>query len=143
MIVKLINISKKILGKYHLDSKEPWAYYQFVLDNFKSNTYEKIENTIENEDVEGYKDYLKDEHIPKDLQEMIKNKDTSKILFLGTGCAQPSYWRGSSAILVKMNGSKSVLLDCGEGTYGQMIRYFGEIGAKNVVSIQIYKINFN
>ena len=55
-----------------------------------------------------------------------------ELVFLGTGSAEPSRYRGSSAILIKRAGhlrgttsEGSVLLDAGEGCAGAMKRYLG------------------
>ena len=48
------------------------------------------------------------------------------ITFLGTGGSGVKLYRGYSAILVYINETTSILLDCGEGTLGQMIRHFGK-----------------
>jgi ribonuclease Z len=57
------------------------------------------------------------------------------ILFLGTGSAEPSKYRGSSGILVKLPGAVKgyALLDCGEGTAGALIRFLGGNESKRVV----------
>jgi ribonuclease Z len=51
------------------------------------------------------------------------------VAFLGTGSAEPSKYRGPSAIYFEMKDSKNqiqcFLMDCGEGTFGQLIRIFG------------------
>eukprot|EP01018_Ginkgo_biloba_P007858 Gb_33261 [translate_table: standard] len=50
-----------------------------------------------------------------------------KLLFLGTGCAEPSKYRGSSGILLQMHDSRTgMLLDAGEGVMGQVLRAFGK-----------------
>ncbi|CAO3589347.1 unnamed protein product [Absidia cylindrospora] len=59
------------------------------------------------------------------------NQDTSssggnvEVVTLGTGSSIPSKYRNVSATLIKIPGFGSVLLDAGEGTYGQMLRHFG------------------
>lgn len=47
------------------------------------------------------------------------------IVFLGTGSAQPSGYRNSSCILVEVNPDTIFMLDCGEGTLGQLYRFYG------------------
>lgn len=47
------------------------------------------------------------------------------INFLGTASAMPGKERNTSFILIKVNESSSIIFDCGEGSYGQMVRYFG------------------
>lgn len=48
--------------------------------------------------------------------------DSITLTFLGTGSAVPSKYRGSSAILMKVCGEAKLLMDCGEGTLGQLTR---------------------
>ncbi|CAM9523541.1 unnamed protein product [Chrysoparadoxa australica] len=60
-----------------------------------------------------------------------------KLCFLGTGSAAPSPYRGSSGILLKVTGEKasfSMLIDCGEGTFGHLVRCFGEAGAAREIA---------
>lgn len=42
--------------------------------------------------------------------------------FLGTGCAIPSKYRNVSGILLQLSAESSMLLDCGEGTWQQLVR---------------------
>ncbi|KAG0419309.1 tRNAse Z TRZ4, mitochondrial, partial [Dictyocoela roeselum] len=75
---------------------------------FKNNNFDLIrnefvvENCIENDLVPPY------------------------VLFLGTGCALPSKYRNVSAILVVFS-KYSLLLDCGEDTYSQILRVYGNL----------------
>jgi ribonuclease Z len=48
--------------------------------------------------------------------------DSAEIIFLGTGAAIPSKYRNVSGILMRMPGRGAALLDCGEGSLGQMRR---------------------
>ncbi|ORX60584.1 hypothetical protein DM01DRAFT_1380882 [Hesseltinella vesiculosa] len=48
-----------------------------------------------------------------------------RVITLGTGSSVPSKYRNVSATLIKIPSYGSVLLDAGEGTYGQMLRHFG------------------
>lgn len=58
-----------------------------------------------------------------------------KLLFLGTGSAEPSKYRGSSGILLQMhNSGASMLLDAGEGVAGQILRAFGKHKMEMVVN---------
>ena len=51
-------------------------------------------------------------------------ENSPRLTFLGTGSAQPSKYRNVSSIHVSTNCG-NYLLDCGEGTYGQMSKFFG------------------
>ncbi|KAK8152873.1 hypothetical protein BKA80DRAFT_227471 [Phyllosticta citrichinensis] len=48
----------------------------------------------------------------------------AEVIPLGTGSAMPSLYRNVSATLVRVPGYGSYLLDCGEGTFGQLQRAF-------------------
>ena len=73
--------------------------------------------------------------VPSGLFSLVQDNDPSSLLFLGTGCAEPSAWRGGSAILIRIGREqKGILLDCGEGTYGQLCRYLGPDEARQTVS---------
>ena len=60
-----------------------------------------------------------------------------ELLFLGTGSAEPSRYRGSSAILIKRAARSTdegnVLLDAGEGCAGAMKRYLGHDEARRAI----------
>ncbi|XP_053300231.1 zinc phosphodiesterase ELAC protein 2 [Pleuronectes platessa] len=49
-----------------------------------------------------------------------------EVVFLGTGSALPMKIRNVSGTLVNISPSQSILLDCGEGTFGQLCRHYGE-----------------
>ncbi|KAJ7372606.1 Zinc phosphodiesterase ELAC protein 2 [Desmophyllum pertusum] len=61
-----------------------------------------------------------------------KHKDAHyEVVFLGTGASIPSKYRNVSSTLINMSGhmhgeNGSILLDCGEGTYGQLYRHYGK-----------------
>jgi ribonuclease BN (tRNA processing enzyme) len=57
-----------------------------------------------------------------------------KVTFLGTGCAEPSKYRGASSILVSTSSNRSMLLDCGEGAWGQLVRLHGFTRATAILS---------
>lgn len=47
------------------------------------------------------------------------------VTFLGTGSAIPIKYRNVSGHLLQLNAETSVLIDCGEGTYGQLRSLYG------------------
>uniref|UniRef100_A0A8C6UDR1 Zinc phosphodiesterase ELAC protein 2 n=1 Tax=Neogobius melanostomus TaxID=47308 RepID=A0A8C6UDR1_9GOBI len=49
-----------------------------------------------------------------------------EVVFLGTGSALPMKTRNVSGTLLNISASQSVLLDCGEGTFGQLCRHYGD-----------------
>ena len=56
-----------------------------------------------------------------------------EITFLGTGSAIPSKYRNVTGIYLDFFARGSMLLDCGEGSYGQLIRRFGKEGADEAI----------
>ncbi|XP_043796715.1 ribonuclease Z, mitochondrial isoform X2 [Apis laboriosa] len=59
--------------------------------------------------------------------------DYPRIIMLGTGCSVPNKIRNTSSILLRINKDSSILLDCGEGTLGQIIRYYGVLEGLNIL----------
>ncbi|XP_063759074.1 zinc phosphodiesterase ELAC protein 2 isoform X2 [Eleginops maclovinus] len=55
-----------------------------------------------------------------------QREKSPEVVFLGTGSALPMKIRNVSGTLVNMSPSQSLLLDCGEGTFGQLCRHYGE-----------------
>ena len=58
-------------------------------------------------------------------QVMAQQGNGTQVLFLGTGCAEPSKYRGSSGIHVRLGNDRGLLLDAGEGVWGQLLRHYG------------------
>ncbi|XP_037093726.1 ribonuclease Z, mitochondrial-like [Pollicipes pollicipes] len=54
-------------------------------------------------------------------------------VLLGTGSSIPNKKRNTSGILVNLSEEHSVLLDCGEGTHGQLVRLLGQQQAAAVL----------
>ena len=55
-------------------------------------------------------------------------REDMEIVFLGTGAAIPSKYRNVTGIHLNRFGLGSLLLDCGEGTWGQLVRRYGHSG---------------
>lgn len=47
-----------------------------------------------------------------------------EVIFLGTSSTQPTSMRNVSGILVKTSIDRSILMDCGEGTIAQMMKFY-------------------
>ncbi|XP_018366735.1 PREDICTED: ribonuclease Z, mitochondrial isoform X1 [Trachymyrmex cornetzi] len=56
-----------------------------------------------------------------------------KIVMLGTGSSIPSKVRNTSGILLRVDKDHSMLLDCGEGTFGQIVKIYGRSEAHNIL----------
>ncbi|RXG61372.1 Ribonuclease Z, mitochondrial [Armadillidium vulgare] len=63
-------------------------------------------------------------------------------LFLGTGSCIPNKTRNTSGIAVFINSKSTMLFDCGEGTYGQLVRHLGDAStAKFLLSLSVIFIS--
>ncbi|KAG4978936.1 hypothetical protein AAZX31_13G337200 [Glycine max] len=60
-------------------------------------------------------------------------RDDLEIVLLGTGSSQPSKYRNVSSIYINLFSRGGLLLDCGEGTLGQLKRRYGVTGADDAV----------
>jgi ribonuclease Z len=56
-----------------------------------------------------------------------------KVTFLGTGSSIPSKYRNVTSILVEHKPDSYIILDCGEGSVGQLHRHFGREKALGVL----------
>ncbi|XP_076234305.1 ribonuclease Z isoform X2 [Calliopsis andreniformis] len=64
------------------------------------------------------------------------------IVMLGTGSSIPNKIRNTSGILLRIDKDSSILMDCGEGTIGQMTKFYGNSELDNVLrSIQAIYIS--
>lgn len=55
------------------------------------------------------------------------------VRFFGTGAAIPGKHRNVSGLMIDLFERGGVMMDCGEGTWGQMVRHFGLKEAKRVL----------
>lgn len=66
------------------------------------------------------------DYLNSELNDNSVNKAKYPIItFLGTGSCTPNKIRNVSSILIQTSDDCYILLDCGEGTFGQMVRLFG------------------
>ena len=59
-------------------------------------------------------------------------REEMEVVFLGTGAAIPSKYRNVTGIHLNRFGLGSLLLDCGEGTWGQLVRRYGRSGGHEI-----------
>ncbi|XP_059204795.1 zinc phosphodiesterase ELAC protein 2 isoform X2 [Centropristis striata] len=55
-----------------------------------------------------------------------QKEEYPEVVFLGTGSSLPMKIRNVSGTLVNISPTQSLLLDCGEGTFGQLCRHYGD-----------------
>lgn len=75
---------------------------------------EEEKNTLQEEP------WLNENKLPSCLENV--RRDDLEIVLLGTGSSQPSKYRNVSSIYINLFSKGGLLLDCGEGSLGQMKR---------------------
>ncbi|KAL8465946.1 hypothetical protein ACS0TY_035159 [Phlomoides rotata] len=98
---------------------------QLWLDNGDTTTHKEGNEVITEEP------WLPESVLPSCLEDI--TREDTEIVLLGTGSSQPSKYRNVSSIFINLFSKGSILLDCGEGTLGQLKRRFGVQGADEAV----------
>ncbi|CAN8321520.1 unnamed protein product [Cochlearia groenlandica] len=93
----------------------------------KTEEISQLWNIQQQHDIETETDFV----LPRCLENI--RRDDMEIVLLGTGSSQPSKYRNVSAIYMDLFSKGSLLLDCGEGTLGQLKRRYGLDGADEAV----------
>ncbi|KAJ6711510.1 ZINC PHOSPHODIESTERASE ELAC PROTEIN 2 [Salix purpurea] len=75
--------------------------------------------------------WLEENTLPSCLENI--RRDDLEVVLLGTGSSQPSKYRNVTSIYINLFSKGSLLLDCGEGTLGQLKRRYGVEGADDAV----------
>ncbi|XP_074870480.1 zinc phosphodiesterase ELAC protein 2 isoform X2 [Carettochelys insculpta] len=89
------------------------------------NSSEFVAEALE---LPGFEDCVKEcrESLQAGLVRSGKAEPYPEIVFLGTGSAIPMKIRNVSSTLINTSSTQSLLLDCGEGTFGQLCRHYGD-----------------
>ncbi|XP_014248785.1 ribonuclease Z, mitochondrial [Cimex lectularius] len=150
MIFPLLNDSVLLDDNETKESNQNGSEKEFLLSQARTFTtfYLKPKISLENSvrvkiNPEEYKnEVLGDDNLRNELIKL-KNELTSQdstqqqnpsFIFFGTGSCIPNKVRNTSAILLNVSDNSSILLDCGEGTYGQLVRYFGPEEVEKVLN---------
>ncbi|CAL1287430.1 unnamed protein product [Larinioides sclopetarius] len=93
--------------------------------------------------AEGFEILLKDLHckIQENAKFSMNGNIYPEVVFLGTGSSIPSKLRNVSAILVKTSENEYMLMDCGEGTWGQLLRLYGRQAEDLLLQISVIFIS--
>lgn len=85
--------------------------------------------------VDGFLDALADmqTELNARTQALGDVEEYPRLIMLGTGSSIPNKVRNTSGILFQLNEDTSIILDCGEATLGQIIRFFGVSEADRVL----------
>ncbi|XP_019392057.1 PREDICTED: zinc phosphodiesterase ELAC protein 2 [Crocodylus porosus] len=112
------------LLKYQLRPKKEWQRDIVTVCNSSEYVAEALELPNFQDCVKECKENLQAE--PVTLGEERRTEAYPEIVFLGTGSAVPMKTRNVSSTLINTSSTQSLLLDCGEGTFGQLCRHYGE-----------------
>ncbi|XP_006108766.3 zinc phosphodiesterase ELAC protein 2-like, partial [Myotis lucifugus] len=114
-------VRAECLLKYQLRPRRGWQRDALLTCNPDEFIAEALELPNFQESVQEYKETAQNSPAPAE-----KKGRYPEIIFLGTGSAIPMKIRNVSATLVNLSSDKSLLLDCGEGTFGQLCRHYGD-----------------
>ncbi|XP_077300737.1 ribonuclease Z [Arctopsyche grandis] len=82
----------------------------------------------------GFTESLKEFHTTvANLKQNMKSEKYPMIVFFGTGSCIPNKTRNTSGMMLHIDEKNCILLDCGEGTYGQMLRFYGKNEIDNIL----------
>ncbi|XP_074081255.1 zinc phosphodiesterase ELAC protein 2 isoform X2 [Macrotis lagotis] len=123
-------IRGECLLKYQLRPKLHWQRDACITCNLNEFVTEALELPNFQERVQEYK-----ESMPNSTALLGKGIPYPEVIFLGTGSAIPMKIRNVSSTLVNISSGQSLLLDCGEGTFGQLCRHYGDEVDRILVNI--------
>jgi len=110
----------------HIEPKEQLDYSRckenFNLNNIPEKIVDKLKNNAEA--IQSVKFNI-DQWRQKHPLSTYPTATDIEVVTLGTGSALPSKYRNVSSTIILSKRSGNVLLDAGEGTFGQICRHFG------------------
>ncbi|KAL4488971.1 hypothetical protein ABPG72_005758 [Tetrahymena utriculariae] len=133
--------NKAISKKNHqliFNSKQTEEAYQPIQSQKSTKKYfqtEEFQSEAEKLKVDLLNEMQSKEY--KLFDTLFKEKTKSydpHIYFLGTSCMTPTIFRNNSSILIyEQRLKQGIMLDCGEGTYYQLLNQFGEVECQLVL----------
>uniref|UniRef100_A0A2I3FUS6 Zinc phosphodiesterase ELAC protein 2 n=1 Tax=Nomascus leucogenys TaxID=61853 RepID=A0A2I3FUS6_NOMLE len=114
-------VQGECLLKYQLRPRREWQRDAIITCNPEEFIDEALQLPNFEQSVQEYRRSAQDGPAPAE-----KRSQYPEIIFLGTGSAIPMKTRNVSATLVNISPDTSLLLDCGEGTFGQLFRHYGD-----------------
>ncbi|KAM9000937.1 zinc phosphodiesterase ELAC protein 2 isoform X2 [Sarcophilus harrisii] len=123
-------IRGECLLKYQLRPKLHWQKDACITCNPGEFETEALDLPNFQERVQEYKENMVDSRA-----QLGKGIQYPEVIFLGTGSAIPMKIRNVSSTLVNISSDQSLLLDCGEGTFGQLCRHYGDEVDRILVNI--------
>ncbi|XP_069510615.1 zinc phosphodiesterase ELAC protein 2 [Ambystoma mexicanum] len=121
-LLNLRTVRGECLLKYQLRPKREWQ--RDAVTNASASDF--IKEAME---MPHFEERVKECKQSLEADPPISNGKCNKYpetVFLGTGSAIPMKIRNVSSTLINISSSQSLLLDCGEGTFGQLCRHYGD-----------------
>ncbi|KAG1052997.1 hypothetical protein G6F43_004892 [Rhizopus delemar] len=112
------------MATYNLEPKRNLEYLNRPIFDHTNRELPEIKAIENNKEYNDAADLARLEASKVDISQAFPGHDV-EVITLGTGSSIPAKYRNVSATLVKIPDYGSIMLDAGEGTYGQMIRRFG------------------
>lgn len=108
--------------------------------NVEINAKQYVEEVL---NIDGFLDVLAELQtaVNAKTKSLGKIEEYPKLLMLGTGSSIPNKVRNTSGMLLELDEERSIIFDCGEGTIGQLERFFGESEIDRIlktVKVNIY-----
>ncbi|XP_072027819.1 zinc phosphodiesterase ELAC protein 2-like [Amphiura filiformis] len=116
---------------YHLRPDLGWTREHVPSDNVKE--YLKEVEELPQEFHSSLEDLKNSLEILPSSHGNINNK-YPELVFTGTGSAVPMRDRNVTGILLNVSETQSLLLDCGDGTYGQLYRFYGSKHVDDIIA---------
>lgn len=116
------SVRGECLLKYQLRPKREWQRDAVI----SSSSADFIKEAME---IPNFEERVKECNQSLEAHPVVKGgkyDQYPETVFLGTGSAIPMKIRNVSSTLINISPSQSLLLDCGEGTFGQLCRHYGD-----------------
>ncbi|KIM28972.1 hypothetical protein M408DRAFT_329016 [Serendipita vermifera MAFF 305830] len=114
-VLKVVTSRRQVIGMRPLLEPEN----EVILNQFEGD---EMLAAVEDRSFKGIKEKVMAELAPS----VVQPGDDVSVTCLGTGSAMPGKYRNVSGLLLQIPGSGNVLMDAGEGTWGQLRRNFGD-----------------
>ncbi|KAM9296620.1 zinc phosphodiesterase ELAC protein 2 [Gastrophryne carolinensis] len=118
----VMGVRGECLLKYQLRPTREWQRDMVTSNNCSEFVKEAMELPGFEEALRECKLLLQSDQSPPE----VADATYPEVVFLGTGSAIPMKTRNVSSTLVHVSPSQVLLLDCGEGTFAQLYRHYGE-----------------
>lgn len=101
-----------------------WVYP--IIQNGGTNPRDKIREILNSQGESS--------EMPAALLENSLEDSSISVRFLGTSASRPTKYRNVSSILLEKKDGPCMFIDCGEGSYSQLVRQLGIKGADELIS---------